>query len=802
MEKKNRENASKLSLHLKQFAMAGCVAMLAACGGGGETPGSDPLMFTLGVEVSGLTRESGNALILVNNGGDDLPIFADGPHRFLRPIEYQTDYNVTVKTQPDNVICSVTNGAGYEVTAEIPTIMVRCSAASLAHTIGGTVSQLAANSQIVLRKGDELLPISSNGKYSFNKKVADKGGYIVSIATPADGQKCDVQNWSRTNVTSNISDVNVVCSSKENTFTVGGNVVGLTSGKLVLRNNGVDPLEVTKNDAFQFNTPIASGSFYNVTVEDPVGQTCSVENRSGENVKANVSNILVKCSAKATSFSISGKVTGLDDGASITLKNNGDNATTVEGNGRFEFAVPVSGPYDVTIDIPPALQNCSVINKQGHATSNVTDVTVRCSPPEVNIISNFPLSLPEPYNVPLFNNADYYPVGLMELDGELLGTTTLSVVPNTELNNTTGYIFKKPLTGPMSFIHMFAGSGDSTGPIFRWPAFPTGIMKAKCDPNIANVYCIFGTTYLGGPNFIGALYTLNLSDNSVKFDTNASVEAPVADLVQDEVTGNFYGVEYGNPNVAGKTQGGTVFMRTPQGVVTSLHTFEALDGNGANVSGFLPNGRLTLLGDTLFGAAEMGGANGRGTIFKIKLTDPKKFTVIHNFETATSANFPAHPFTEGFKGSGPFFDPYASPYSGLTKVSDGKLYGVAKYGGANGAGRIYKITATEPHVFTTHYEFTKSNGYPVFELLELNGKLYGVTQGDNSATNKGSIFRIALQDGSPLEILHAFGGTTANGDANGPSTRLGLSSDGSSVFGGTRYGGVNNKGAIYRFGRN
>src|SRR6202021_2284305 len=46
------------------------------------------------------------------------------------------------------------------------------------------------------------------------------------------------------------------------TFTVGGTVAGLTSGTLVLADNGGDDLTVSANGSFTFATPLATGAAY------------------------------------------------------------------------------------------------------------------------------------------------------------------------------------------------------------------------------------------------------------------------------------------------------------------------------------------------------------------------------------------------------------------------------------------------------------------------------------------------------------------------------------------------------------
>ena len=84
------------------------------------------------------------------------------------------------------------------------------------------------------------------------------------------------------------------------TYSIGGTVSGLTGTGLVLRNNNGDDLAVPANaSSFTFATRIAAGTNYSVTpFAQPSGQTCNVvQNGSGANVQANVTNVAVSCSA-------------------------------------------------------------------------------------------------------------------------------------------------------------------------------------------------------------------------------------------------------------------------------------------------------------------------------------------------------------------------------------------------------------------------------------------------------------------------------------------------------------------------
>jgi N-acetylneuraminic acid mutarotase len=84
-------------------------------------------------------------------------------------------------------------------------------------------------------------------------------------------------------------------------YTIGGTVSGLTGTGLVLQNNGGDDLVINANGSFTFNTPLISGSPYNVAVStQPTGQTCSVTNGTGTVNAANVTTVAVTCGVVTT----------------------------------------------------------------------------------------------------------------------------------------------------------------------------------------------------------------------------------------------------------------------------------------------------------------------------------------------------------------------------------------------------------------------------------------------------------------------------------------------------------------------
>ena len=86
------------------------------------------------------------------------------------------------------------------------------------------------------------------------------------------------------------------CAVMSTTYSVGGNVSGLTGSGLALQNNGADTLSIAANGSFTFATELEDASAYSVTVStQPTGQTCSVANGSGTIAAADVSNVAVTC---------------------------------------------------------------------------------------------------------------------------------------------------------------------------------------------------------------------------------------------------------------------------------------------------------------------------------------------------------------------------------------------------------------------------------------------------------------------------------------------------------------------------
>jgi hypothetical protein len=335
--------------------------------------------FVLGGEVSGLL---GSGLELENNGVS-LAIADNGTFAFQAPLAAGTPYSVRVKTPPSNPQqnCSVESATGTIEAGDVTNVRVTCMTDRF--TIGGTISGLAGAGLVLETTGGGRFEATTNGPFQFPIAVASGTAYgvVVKKEPKTPSQTCDVAHDTGVVAGANVSDIEVTCVT--NRYTIGGRVAGLAGRGLVLRVNGRNDLAIASNGAFIFDTVLASGTEYAITVaSQPTNpaQTCTVANGTGAVESSQVSNVRVTCSTQT--FGLSGTVTGLL-GSGLVLQNNGQNPVEVATNGAFVFAELASGAaYDVTVRTQPSnpAQSCVVSGGSGTISdADVTTVSVTCS---------------------------------------------------------------------------------------------------------------------------------------------------------------------------------------------------------------------------------------------------------------------------------------------------------------------------------------------------------------------------------------------------------------------------------------
>jgi uncharacterized repeat protein (TIGR03803 family) len=129
-------------------------------------------------------------------------------------------------------------------------------------------------------------------------------------------------------------------------------------------------------------------------------------------------------------------------------------------------------------------------------------------------------------------------------------------------------------------------------------------------------------------------------------------------------------------------------------------------------------------------------------------------------------------------------DDGADPDAGLVQGGDGNFYGTAAYGGTNGNGTVFKISANG--TLANLYSFTGGNdgANPTAKLAQGNdGSFYGTTS-QGGAHGSGTVFKISAT--GALTSLYSF---TGGADGADPAGGLVQGSDGS-FYGTTGSGGI------------
>jgi len=154
------------------------------------------------------------------------------------------------------------------------------------------------------------LKASNTGSFDkFGINVAISGATVLVGASSESSNATGVDGNELNNFARDSGAVYVFSTQETTTFGIGGTISGLAAGNSVtLQNNLSDDLTIISDGAFTFNTPIADGDSFAVTVfiqpSTPI-KTCSVTGGNGISndgtgviVGATVTNIVVVCKAE------------------------------------------------------------------------------------------------------------------------------------------------------------------------------------------------------------------------------------------------------------------------------------------------------------------------------------------------------------------------------------------------------------------------------------------------------------------------------------------------------------------------
>src|SRR5262249_42682481 len=156
--------------------------------------------------------------------------------------------------------------------------------------------------------------------------------------------------------------------------------------------------------------------------------------------------------------------------------------------------------------------------------------------------------------------------------------------------------------------------------------------------------------------------------------------------------GNFYGVTAHSPSGIGL---GTLFSLTPDGALSTRHTFTGADGRSPN------NGLIQASGGNFYGTTSQGGTGGGGVLYRMGADGG--LTVLYSPPGGMGGEMPA---------------------AGVIEGSDGNFYGTTYNGGASNAGMVFQMTPDGN--FTGLHSFDGSDGAnPAAALLQASdGNFY------------------------------------------------------------------------------
>ncbi len=331
--------------------------------------------YPIEVTVAGLK----GTVVLTNNGGDDLSISSAVKGTFSKKVASGAAYDVAIKTQPANQVCSVMSPKGTVVAGTV-TVTVNCVTNSYA--LGGTVSGLEGQGLVLQNNAGGDLTVNANGAFAFAAPVEQGAAYAVTVKTNPSNkwQTCTVTNGSGTMGGAAVNDVQIACTT--NAYKVGGTVNGLANGQSIELTNGAEKVTASAaNNTFEFPTSVLSGDTYDVkVVAQPTNPwlTCAVANNADTMKGANVS-LVVTCTVNK--YKVGGTLYGLPAATSIVLQNNAGDDLAVNASGAFSFATSIDSgsAYAVTIKTQPAGKVCTLANATGNvAGADVTSVQVVC----------------------------------------------------------------------------------------------------------------------------------------------------------------------------------------------------------------------------------------------------------------------------------------------------------------------------------------------------------------------------------------------------------------------------------------
>jgi uncharacterized repeat protein (TIGR03803 family) len=279
-----------------------------------------------------------------------------------------------------------------------------------------------------------------------------------------------------------------------------------------------------------------------------------------------------------------------------------------------------------------------------------------------------------------------------------------------------------PLSKTYQSVHDFDDGTDGANPYGSLVLFTDGHL--------------YGTAFLGGTYDKGVIYSYEPTTNSfvkrIDFDGSSDFGSNPRGSLLLASDGFFYGM-----TTSGGANGmGILFSYLPGSSFDDLVQFDGTNGRN-------PQGELVEASGNLYGMTQFGGANDRGALFEYQLAGgPTAFSLRKDFQE---------------------FQTGSQPHGSLVLHPNGKLYGMARYGGNNTAGTIFEYDhGTDILVKKIDLDYGTTGGQPLGTLaVGAEDKLYGFTIYGGTG-GWGALFEY---DPSTNGIVKKFDFTPATGSA-------------------------------------
>ncbi len=279
--------------------------------------------------------------------------------------------------------------------------------------------------------------------------------------------------------------------------------------------------------------------------------------------------------------------------------------------------------------------------------------------------------------------------------GNLYGATFIG---QADVGYGFGVVYKVDPAGHATVLHNFTGGADGGDP------------NSVIRDSAGNLY---GTASGGGASSAGVVFKIDPSGNETvlySFTGGADGGFPLSGVIRDSA-GNLYGTTNGG----GASSAGVVFKLDTSGHETVLYSF-----TGGPDGGFPLGGVIRDSAGNVYGTTNGGGASSAGVVFKIDTSGNE--TALYSFTGGADGGFPL--------------------WVVLARDSAGNLYGTTAGGGTSGVGVVFKVNPAGQETVLHTFTGGADGGTPYAGVIRgPEGRLYGTTA-FGGKTNAGVVFEI------------------------------------------------------------